>query len=151
MSERINVIVGPAFQELHTHLAGYGNSKGERFKVLASVGAVIENSGIEMPMLGIEQTGPLESDWNGRVNIRLSDAYPELLSKLHSSDLSKAKRLKLLANLGLLAMRGECPSPGPRSAQHSEQKLDDKRSSKSEIDRLGLAAGLFDEGDTTWL
>tara|TARA_R110000824_G_scaffold67524_1_gene174950 strand:- start:333 stop:785 length:453 start_codon:yes stop_codon:yes gene_type:complete len=149
MNERINIKVGPEFGELHAHLSRYGDSKGERFKVLASIGSIVEDSGIDFRVVGNLNHEEGCSDWNGRVTVRLSSAYHELRSKILEADQSKAGRLKLLANLGLLAMRGNVMSARACEAQLAQPVKKDNGST-FDITRLDLAEGMFGESDTDW-
>lgn len=149
MNERINIKVGPEFGELHAHLSRYGDSKGERFKVLASIGSIVEDSGLDLRVGATHDCGEGSSDWNGRVTVRLSSAYQELRSKILETGQSKAGRLKLLANLGLLAMRGNVV-PARACEEKRLQQANEDGGSTFDITRLDLAEGMFGESDTDW-
>lgn len=150
MNERINIKVGPEFGELHAHLSRYGAYKGERFKVLASIGSIVEDSGMDLRVGGKHDPEEGGSDWNGRVTVRLSSAYQELRSKILDADQSKAGRLKLLANLGLLAMRGNVVVPARPCEEKRLQHASEHGGSSFDITRLDLAEGMFGESETDW-
>lgn len=150
--ERINVFVGATFPELRDHLRSQGRSAGERLKVLASIGAMVCDG--ELPC------APSKTDRRGgeslRINIRLSPAYREvadLLQGLHK----KGGVVARLANEGYQYLQHPTQLSMPSDSRHvsasetASKVVEPEQSEpeKSDVDRLGLAAGLMSDA-TLW-
>jgi|SRR5690554_5300479 len=149
---RVNLFIGRAYPELRAHLAPYIGVRGERFRFLASLGALYERSVADVPVPIQPLTDKADEaniDWDGRINVRLSDAHPELLEQVTIAGGKRAARLKALANIGLLVISGRLSPARPQYQKQEEVAPNQETMSPNEspphddIDRLSLAAGLI--------
>lgn len=109
MASRVNAFVN-SHPSLKQHLSSFTDGRAERFKLLASLGAILQLLGDEPD----EQLFVSDDDWSGRINVRISEAHPELSTFLHSSENSQSRTLVHLASLGL-----ECIASGKQGVVES--------------------------------
>lgn len=126
MANRVNAFVN-SHPALKTHLSAFPEARAERLKLLASLGAILgclENESV------LVEPGH-DAEWNGRINIRLSEAHAELSAALKSTGSSQSGTLVELAARGLdcitggkrelaelLGLRSEAPSAHDPSMRH---------------------------------
>lgn len=141
---RINVFVTGRHAGLRDHLEGFGRAAGTRLKILATIGAMSASPS------QLQATAKQESvDAKViRLNVRLSDAFEEVSECLDSAH-SMGGMLVRLAALGFEFTRSPSglPHPSANDAIPGEAATFDQ--SNSDLDRIGLAAGLLSE-DTLW-
>ncbi|WP_166256269.1 hypothetical protein [Marinobacter salicampi] len=152
-NDRVNCFVSGKYPDLRDHLSSYGRAAGERLKLLATLGAVVPENVQVDPAVSVPR-----ADGNKkqvlRLNPRISGAFSEITDELQGAS-SRGGQIVRLAARGLAFMQSpelflQTEKKGLSVDQAAQETgAGPAESNDDDLNRIGLAAGLFSE-DTLW-